>query len=72
MQNCLSKLNLVYCLIYLDDIVMFLQMAEEYLHQLWVVFDQFREHNLRLKLSKCNFFNEEINYLAHWFSKEGV
>ena len=29
MQNCLSKLNLIYCLIYLDDIIVFLQMAEE-------------------------------------------
>ena len=28
MQNCLSKLNLIYCLIYLDDIIVFLQMAE--------------------------------------------
>ena len=27
MQNCLGKLNLIYCLIYLDDIVVFSQMA---------------------------------------------
>ena len=39
MQNCLGELNLIYCLIYLDDIVIFLQMAEEHLHQLCVVFD---------------------------------
>ena len=39
MQNCLSELNLIYCLIYLDDIVIFLWMAEEHLHMLWVVFD---------------------------------
>ena len=32
MQNCLSKLNLIYCLIYLDDVVIFSQMAEEHLH----------------------------------------
>ena len=39
MQNCLGKLNLIYCPIYLDDIVIFLWMAEEHLHWLWVVFD---------------------------------
>ena len=39
MQSCLSKLSLIYCLIYLDDIVVFSQMAEEHLHHLWVVFD---------------------------------
>ena len=65
MQNCLRELNLTYCLIYLDDIVIFLQMAEEHLHHLYIVFDQFREHNLKLKLSKCSFFRKEITYLAH-------
>ena len=39
MQNCLSELNLIYCLIYLDDIVIFSQTAEELLHQLFVIFD---------------------------------
>ena len=39
MQNCLSKLNLIYCLIYLDDIIVFLQIVEEHVHRLPVVFD---------------------------------
>ena len=72
MQNCLGELNLIYCLIYLDDIGIFLHTAEEHLHHLHVVFDQFREHNLKLKLLKCNFFREEITYLAHQVSKDGV
>ena len=69
MQNCLEELNLIYCLIYLDDIVIFLHTAEEHLHHLHVVFDQFREHNLKLKSSKYNLFKEEITYLAHRVSK---
>ena len=72
MQNCLRELNLIYCLIYLDDIVIFLQTAEEHLHHVLIIFDQFREHNLKLKLSKCNFFREEITYLAHQVSKDGM
>ena len=71
-QNCLSKLNLIYCLIYLDDIIIFSWTAEEHLHQMHIVFDQFREYNLKLKPSKCSLFKEEINYLAHQVSKEGV
>ena len=51
---------------------MFLQMAEEHLHQLCVVFDCLREYNLKLKPSKCSLFQEEINYLAHQVSKKGV
>ena len=38
MQNCLGELNLTYCLIYLDNIIIFSQMAEEHLHTLHVVF----------------------------------
>ena len=72
MQNCLSDLNFIYCLIYLDDIIIFLWTVEEHLHWLCVVFEQFREYNLKLKLSKCSLFKEEINYLAHQVSKEGV
>ena len=72
MQNCLGKLNLIYCLIYLDDIIIFSQTAEEHLYWSCVVFDWFREYNLKLKPLKCSLFKEEINYLVHWVSKEGV
>ena len=65
MQNCLGELNLIYCLIYLDDIIVFSQTTEEHLHSLHVVFNQFREYNLKLKPSKCSLFKEEINYLVH-------
>ena len=39
MQNCLGKLNLIYCLIYLDDLMVFSQTAKEHLHQLYVMFN---------------------------------
>ena len=38
MQNCLGELNLIYCLIYLDDIVVFSHTAEEHLHQHYTLF----------------------------------
>ena len=72
MQNCLGKLNLAYCLIYLDDVIVFSETPEEHLHRMRVVFDCLREHGLKLKPSKCNVFKSEINYLAHHVSKEGV
>ena len=72
MQNCLGELNLIYCLIYLDDLILFLQTAEEHLHRLHMVFNQFWEYNLKLKPSKCSLFKEDINYLAHQVSKQGV
>ena len=32
MQNCLGELNLIHCLIYIDDLIMFLQTVEEHLN----------------------------------------
>ena len=72
MQNCLRELNLTYCFIYLDNIVIFSQTTEQYLHHLHVVFDQFREYNLKLKPSRCALFRNKITYLAHWVSEDEV
>ena len=68
----MGELNFIYCLIYLDDLIMFLRTAEEHLYRLHVVFNRLRKYNLKLKPLKCNLFQEEINYLAHQVSKEGV
>ena len=72
MQNCLGELNLTYCLIYLDDVIVFSKMPEEHLQRMRVVFDRLREHSLKLKPSKCDVFKLEINYLAHHVSQKGV
>ena len=68
MQNTLGELNLTYCVIYLDDIIVFGHTEEEHLECLRVVFKKFQEFNLKLKPSKCSFFQSEILYLAHHIS----
>ena len=45
---------------------------EEHLERLRIVLECFREFNLKLKPSKCSFFQSEIVYLAHHVSKEGI
>ena len=40
MLNCLGELNLTYCLIYLDDVIIFSRTEEEHLEQMRVVFDR--------------------------------
>ena len=42
MQNTLGELNLTYCVIYLDDVIVFGHMEEEHLEHLHVVFERFR------------------------------
>ena len=72
MQNCLGELNLTYCLIYLDDVIVYSKTPEEHLQRMRVVFDRLREHGLKLKPTKCDLFRMELIYLAHHVSKDGV
>ena len=65
MQNCLGELNLTYALIYLDHVIVYSKTEEEHLVHLRTILEQFMEHGLKLKPSKCNFFRTEISYLGH-------
>ena len=72
MQSTLGQLNLTYCVIYHNDVIIFGCMEEEHLERLCVVLERFHEFNLKLKPSKCLFFQNEIVYLAHPVSKDGI
>ena len=72
MQNCLGELNFTYALIYLDDMIIYSKTEEEHLVHLRAVLEQFMEHDLKLKPSKCNFFHTEISYLGHKVSAAGM
>ena len=72
MQNTLGELNLTYCVIYLDDVIVFSHTEEEHLECLCVVFERFCEFNLKLKPSKYSFFQSEIVYLAHHILRRGI
>ena len=65
MQNTLGELNLTYCIIYLENVIVFSHMEEEHLECLPMVFERFWKFNLKLKPSKCSFFQSEIVYLGH-------
>ena len=56
MESCLGELHLQYCIIYLDDIIIFSKTPEEHLHRLKLVFQKISEAGLKLKPSKCEFF----------------
>ena len=71
-QNCLGELNLTYALIYLDKVIVFSRTDEEHLHHLRVVFACFLEHGLKLKPSKCHFLQDEITFLGHEISADGM
>ena len=55
-----------------DNVIVFGCSEEEHLECLHIVFEHFREFNLKLKPSKCSFFQSEIVYLVHHISQEGI
>uniref|UniRef100_A0A3B1JU25 Gypsy retrotransposon integrase-like protein 1 n=1 Tax=Astyanax mexicanus TaxID=7994 RepID=A0A3B1JU25_ASTMX len=59
-------------LLYLDDIIVFSSTVLQHLERLAVVFDRLQKEGLKAKLDKCNFFQQQVNYLGHVVSKEGV
>ena len=72
MESCLGDLHLHWCIIYLDDIIVFNRTSDEHLHRLKAVLNKLEAAGLKLKPSKCDLFKQQINYLGHVVSKEGV
>ena len=56
METCLGEMHLKWCIIYLDNIIVFSRMPEEHIERLRGVFEKLAAAGLRLKLSKCKFF----------------
>ena len=61
-----------FALPYLDDIIIFSKNFEDHLRHLELVFSKLREHNLKLKPSKCHFAQSETNYLGFVVNGQGI
>ena len=72
MERCIGDFNLRFCLIYLDDIIIYSSTFEEDLKRLESVFERLKVHNLKLKASKCEFFKTKFSYFGHVVSEEGI
>ena len=72
MDNCLGELNMNWCIVYVDDIIIFSQDAAAHIERLEPVFQKLAKTGLKLKPSKCEFFKKRIKYLGHIVSEEGV
>ena len=68
----LSGLTYAECLCYFDDVIIFSKNMTEHCSRLTSVLNRFREHNLRVKASKCSFGADKVVYLGHTVSQEGI
>ena len=72
METCLGEIHLKWCIIYLDDIIVFSKTPEEHIERLRDMFDKLAAAGLKLKLSKCEFFKSGVTYLGHIVSKDSI
>ena len=72
MESCLGEIHLKWCIIYLDDIIVFSKTPEEHIERIRGVFEKLSAAGVRLKPSKCEFFKSRVAYLGHIVSKNGI
>ena len=72
METCLRDLSLHWCIICLDDMVIFSKDPASHLERLEAVLWKLEEAGLTLKPSKCELFWQQIAYLGNMISAQGV
>ncbi|CAI7744132.1 unnamed protein product [Closterium sp. NIES-53] len=59
-------------IVYLDDILIFTKTREQHLRDLDAVFKRLQENRLITKGSKCEFLKQELEFLGHVVSRDGI
>ena len=72
MEMCIGDQQYVTLLFYLDDICIFLEMADQMLDRIELVFFCLKEFNLKIKPKKSYFFQTSVTFLGHILSADGV
>jgi hypothetical protein len=54
-----------FCVVYLDDVLMYSKTADEHLEHIRLVLRELQRHQLHIKLSKCYFGRSSVNFLGH-------
>ena len=64
--------GLSFTLVYLDDVIIFSETAEQHLQYIHIVLTDLKQANPKLKKSKCAFFKKEPHYLGHLLTPNGI
>ncbi|XP_071924914.1 uncharacterized protein [Coffea arabica] len=72
MQRVFKKYLDQFVVVFIDDILIYSKTREEHVKHLEIVLQILREQKLYVKFSKCEFWLDEISFLGHKVSKEGI
>ena len=73
MMNSLFKDELdAFVLVYLDDILVFLQTLEDHIRHIRIALQKMKDAQFFARLHKCSFFQEKVEYLGFDVSRNGI
>ena len=76
MQSVLMGLNPTdgnqFVSVYIDDVLIYSRTLPEHLEHLKLVIERIEQAGLKLKPSKCSFVREEVEYLGHVLTPDGL
>lgn len=72
MNVILAPLLRVCAVVFIDDILIYSKSWAEHLQHISAVLTILQQHKFHVKLSKCSFAKQQISYLGHIISSQGV
>ena len=61
-----------FVIVFIDDILVYSKSEDEHAKKLRFVLQTLRDHRLYAKFSKCEFWLEQVAFLGHVVSKDGI
>jgi hypothetical protein len=75
-MNLMNKIFMPYLdkfvIVFIDDILIYSKNKEDHAQHLRIALQVLREHQLYAKFSKCEFWLDQVEFLGHVISKEGI
>lgn len=72
MEKAVVDMNLLQCLVYLDDLIVFGKTLEEHEERLLKVLERLEECGLKVSIDKCQFCQPQVKYVGHIVSESGI
>ncbi|XP_073731162.1 retrovirus-related Pol polyprotein from transposon opus [Misgurnus anguillicaudatus] len=72
MEQVLREHKNKFCMVYIDDIIVYSPDIQTHLHHLQLIFNSLHTAGLTLNLKKCKFIHSSLDYLGHTITAEGV
>ena len=72
MDRVLAGLKWSCALVYIDDVIIYSANFEKHVLDVLQVLTRLKEARLTLKAEKCNFFNDEVTFLGHRVTRDGI